>query len=155
MTTHALRDLQFSGYVGDGVAGAAGPQDDLTPVLEDIKAADVVVLSTPIYFCNMTGLLKQAIDRFFEFFKPDYLTNPEPTVLGRGKVLVLVQVQGEGAERYGDLLQQYGPALDKMGFAQRELLRSCGVRAPGDVMQDADVLARAKALAAELAQGGR
>jgi len=150
VTLHALRDLRYSGYVGDGVAGAPGPQDDLSPVLADVRRADVVVLATPIYFCNMTGHLKQALDRFFGFFKPDYLTNPEPTLLGIGKALVLIQVQGEGPERYGDLLDQYGPALEKMGFARRELIRSCGVRAPDDVMQDSAALAQAEALAADL-----
>lgn len=153
-STHALRDLRFSGYAGDGSAGPTGPEDGLTPVLADIAGADVVVLATPIYFCNITGLLKQALDRFFRFLKPDYLTNPEPSVLGRGKALILVQVQGEGPERYGDLLDQYGPALDKLGFARRELIRSCGVRDAGEVTSDKAALRRAERLAEELVKGG-
>jgi multimeric flavodoxin WrbA len=152
---HALRDLRFQGY-SETDSDPYGPDDDLAPVLADVKEADVVVMATPIYFCNMTGLLKQAFDRFFGFFKPDYVTNPEPSILNRGKTLVLVQVQGEGAERYDDLLGHYGPALDKLGFARRELIRSCGVRAPGDVLNDKAALERADTLAAGLAraQGG-
>ena len=151
---HYLRDLRFSGYRGDGSAGSNPREDDLTPVLADVQAADVVVLATPIYFCNMTGLLKQAFDRFFCFLKPDYLTNAVPTVLGRDKALVLVQAQGEGPERYGDLLDQYGPALDKLGFMRRDLVRACEVREPGEVMGDEDALERAGRLAEELVQRG-
>ena len=153
IVTHALRGLQYSGYVGDGSAGLDGPEDDLTPVLEDVKGADVLVLATPIYFCNMTGQMKLALDRFFGLFRPDYLTNPEPTEFKPGMALVLVQVQGEGPELYGDLLEQYGPALNRMGFARRELIRACNVRAAGDVMEDAGALAQAERLAEELVQG--
>lgn len=152
---HALRDLQFGGYAADDTDSAPyGQDDDLAPVLAEVEQADVVVLATPIYFCDMTGLLKQAFDRFFHFLKPDYVTNPDPSRLGRDKVLVLVQVQGEGPERYGELLGQYAPALDKLGFVRRELLRASGVRAPGDVLAEADVLKQAEALADALFVAG-
>ena len=146
---HALRDLQFSGPTGamPDPDGGLGPEDDLHPVLTDVAQADVIVFATPIYFCNMTGLLKQAFDRFFAFFVPDYVTAAEPSRLGRDKQFVLVQAQGEGPERYGDLLDQYGPALDKLGLEQRHLIRACGVRQIGEVMDQADVVAEANTLA--------
>ena len=114
-------------------------------------------MATPIYFCNMSGLLKQALDRFFSFFVPDYVTAPVPSRLPAGMDFVLIQTQGEGAERYGDLLDQYGPALDKMGFANRHLIRAAGVRERGDVLQHLSALAQADQLARALsqAQGAR
>jgi len=148
--TFALRDMQFQGYTTPQAATPYGPDDDLAPALAAIKTADLLVMSTPIYFCNMTGLLKQAFDRFFCFFKPDYVTNPEPSVLGRNKALVLVQAQGEGPERYGDLLDHYGPALDKLGFARRDVIRACGVRAPGDLTAQPDILQSADTMARQL-----
>ena len=154
----ALRDLQFQGCVNLRQCKTGGTecglQDDLLPVLRAVARADVVVLATPIYFCNMSGLLKQALDRFFSFFVPDYVTASEPSRLGRSKALVLVQVQGEGPERYGDLLAQYGPALDKLGFERCELIRACGVREVGDVAQDTVALRRAETVAQELIGGG-
>lgn len=153
ITCHALRDLKFSGPDGQmpDSDGGYGPVDDLHPVLDDVRHADVVVFATPIYFCNMTGMMKQAFDRFFAFFVPDYVTAEEPSRLGRNKRFVLIQTQGEGAERYGDLLEQYGPALDKLGLENRALIRACGVRAQGDVLAQADVLDQAKALGREWA----
>ncbi len=155
--TFALRDLRFQGCVwlrhcktrGTG----CGLQDDLIPVLNAVTAADVVLMATPIYFCNVSGLLKQALDRFFSFFVPNYVTAEEPSRLGHSKTFVLVQVQGEGVERYGDLLDQYGPALDKLGFQRRVLIRACGVREVGDVLQHEEALQQARHLAQRLTGG--
>ncbi len=153
----ALRDLRFQGCVNlrqcKSGAETCGLDDDLLPVLDAVAGADVVVIATPIYFCNMTGLAKQALDRFFSFFVPDYVTADVPSRLGRDKALVLIQVQGEGPERYGDLLGQYGPALDKLGFQRRELIRACGVREVGDVLQQDSVMQQAEALARQLTRG--
>ncbi len=40
------------------------PQDDFNNVLEKIKAADILILGSPIYFGSMTAQLKTLIDRF-------------------------------------------------------------------------------------------
>lgn len=143
---YALRDLEFSpfGEVADD------HQDQLSPALNDIVGADIIVLTTPIYFCNMSGLLKGALDRFFGFLKSDYLTNPEPSKLPRGKHLVLLQTQGEGEERYDALLEQYGPGLDKLGLNERHLVRACGVREPGDIQAHPTALQDVEALAKRL-----
>ncbi len=146
----ALRDLRFQGCINlrhcKTGGETCGLDDDLAPVLAEVALADIVVMATPIYFCNISGLLKQALDRFFSFFVPDYVTAAEPCRLGRDKTFVLVQTQGEGAERYGDLLDQYGPALDKMGFVRRELIRATGVREVGDVAQNVEAMQNARAL---------
>lgn len=143
---YALRDLEFLpfGEVADD------HQDQLSPALNDIYQADIIVLTTPIYFCNMSGLLKGAIDRFFGFLKSDYLTNPAPSKLPSGKQLVLLQTQGEGEERYGALLEQYGPGLDKLGLNERHLVRACGVREPDDVLAHPTALQQVEQLAKRL-----
>lgn len=150
----ALRDLRFQGCMNVMACKTGGDEcglhDDLNPVLSLVQTADVVVMATPIYFCNVSGLLKQSLDRFFSFFVPHYVTADEPSRMGAGKVFVLVQTQGEGAERYGGLLEQYGPALDKLGFARRELIRAAGVRDIGDAMAAEDVVQHARELARDI-----
>ena len=151
----ALRDLAFRGCVGlrhcKTGGQSCGQDDDLIPVLAAVTRADILVMATPIYFCNISGLLKSALDRFFSFFVPDYVTNPVPSRLAPGKRFVLVQTQGEGAERYGDLLDQYGPALDKMGYAERYLIRAAGAREPGDLTETSAPMQKARALATAMA----
>jgi multimeric flavodoxin WrbA len=60
-------------------------QDDLTAVLEAVRAADVVVLATPVYYGDISGQLKCFIDRTFSYLVPDYVTNPNPSRLPPGK----------------------------------------------------------------------
>ncbi len=155
--THSLRDLRFQGCMNIHFCkiggNSCGLDDDMLPVLADLSEADVLVLATPVYFCNVSGLMKQAMDRFYSFLTADYLTAEEPSRLGRGKRLILLQTQGEAEEHYADLLAGYAPALDKLGFERRDTLRGCGVRAPGDVLKQNALMAETDALAREVAFG--
>lgn len=44
---------------------SAAETDDATAIITKMKAADVIVLSSPVYFYNMTGQLKTLIDRTY------------------------------------------------------------------------------------------
>ncbi|MCR9147429.1 MAG: flavodoxin family protein [Rhodobacteraceae bacterium] len=155
--THSLRDLRFQGCMNVLFCKIGGERcgldDDMLPVLADLSEADVLVIATPVYFCNMTGLMKQAMDRFFSFLKPDYMTAEEPSRLGRGKRLILLQTQGEPEDHCRDLLSTYGPALDQLGFERRDCLRACGMRAAGDVLRQKALMEETDALAREVALG--
>ena len=153
--THTLRDLRFQGYVADAERHKderlGEHHDDFEEVLSDVRRSQIVVLATPVYFCNMSGLLKQAFDRFYELL--EIQPGGKPKARAPDKTLVLIQTQGEDEARYGDLLQLYAPALDILGFAQRELVRACGVREPGAVLQQSEVLRQADLLARSLVLG--
>lgn len=152
---YALRDLRFQGYVPEVQRAREETlgehHDDLEEVLNDVDRAHIVVLAAPIYFCNLSGLMKQALDRFYGLlsFEPNGL----PQRRAPKKTLVLVQVQGEGENMYSDLLDSYAPAFDMLGFGRRELLRACNVREPGDVQNQTAVLRRADLLARCLVLG--
>lgn len=117
-------------------------QDELTPVLDAVSQAQVLVLASPVYFTNVTGVLKLAIDRFFSFFVPDYPTADKKSRLLSAKHLVFIQTQGEPEERYRDLLESYSASFKYLGFDQQHLIRAWGVREPGNVAANADFLAR-------------
>ena len=42
-----------------------------------IRQADKIILSSPLYMSNITGLLKTVIDRFNPFYNHDYLNGKE------------------------------------------------------------------------------
>ncbi len=48
-------------------AGVCVQSDDIKPILEDIKAADGVILSTPLYFGQPTAQFRLLQDRMFSF----------------------------------------------------------------------------------------
>ena len=149
----ALSALSFSGcqnlFECKNGSQTCGLNDDLSNVLEKIKNAHVLVLASPIYFTNVSGVLKSAIDRFFSFFVPDYTTTSEKSRLGHGRTLVLVQTQGEPEDRYTAVLDQYERGFQFLGFDHQYLIRAWGVREPGDVarypafLQQADDVAKA------------
>lgn len=150
VVTHALRDLRYQGYMPatDGLYETAG--DDLDPVLADILGTDILVLATPIYFCDMTGLMKQALDRFDVFLTGDTETGRLRSRLGEDKTLVVIQVQGNGEAVHRDLMAHYKLAFDTLGFVRQNCLRACAVHDPRDLKKTPDLFEAADNLATEL-----
>ncbi len=68
-----LIDLTFSGcrscfackLLGGKSFGKCITPDDLKPVLEEMLSADAVLISTPIYFGDVTGMVRNLFERFW------------------------------------------------------------------------------------------
>lgn len=58
--------------------GTCAMKDDLSPVLEKIKAADAIIFGTPIYFMNLSAGMVAFIERLF--FSNYIYSNEIPTV---------------------------------------------------------------------------
>lgn len=52
--------------------GTCVQSDDMEPLIERIRLADMMVLATPIYLDGMTGLCKTFIDRLVPFLDPHF-----------------------------------------------------------------------------------
>jgi multimeric flavodoxin WrbA len=112
INTHALNTLGYRGCQAcmscKKTTDRCAVKDDLTPVLEDVRAADVVILSTPVYFGEITAQAKGFVDRLYSFLGPDYRTNPHSSRLSHGKQLVLILPQGNPDETaFADLIPRY------------------------------------------------
>lgn len=123
-------------------------EDDLTQVLDAVHEADLVVLSSPVYFSDVTSQMKGFIDRTFSFLKPEYMTSREPSRLSPKK-LVFVLSQGHPDDSlFADVFPRYESFLKWMGFAERRLIRSCGYgpltvdKVPENILKQAEELAR-------------
>jgi multimeric flavodoxin WrbA len=112
-------------------------RDDLTHVLADVAAADVLVLSTAVYFGDVTSQLKGFIDRTFSYFTPEYRTSPTPSRLAPGKKLVFIQTQGNPDETFfADIFPKYAAFLKRNSFGEAYLIRARGVSSPDDVIRN-------------------
>lgn len=67
-----LYDLQYRGCVScfackrkGGHHGVCAMKDGLTPVLEKLRNADVVIFGSPIYFMNLSSGMSACLERFF------------------------------------------------------------------------------------------
>ncbi|MCX5707101.1 MAG: flavodoxin family protein [Candidatus Omnitrophica bacterium] len=52
-------------------------KDGMSGLLEKYAAADILVFGTPLYHFNMTGLLKDFIDRTLPIAEPWFVSNPD------------------------------------------------------------------------------
>ncbi len=151
-----LSELNYSGcrnlFICKTSSDRCGQNDDLTEVLNSIYDADIVLLSSPIYFTDVSGQLKLCLDRWFSFFVPGYAKLENKSRLGEGKTIVFVQTQGEGEENYTDILSKYNHSFELLGFERTYLIRAAGVRELGDIQSQPDVIEQSAKLGAELAR---
>jgi len=99
-------------------------KDDLTEVLEAVRHTDVLVLSTPIYFVDITAQLKTFVDRCYSFLEP-YEGIPAASRISGDKKLVLITAQNRPDEDHADICMKYRMIFDFMGFKESHLIRGC------------------------------
>ena len=122
--------------------------DDLAKVLDAVRESDAFIMTSPIYFGEVTGQLKSAIDRMYSFLGPDYMTNPNPGRLAPGKNCVFVLTQGNPDEKAFDVFQNYGRFFKRFG-CETHVVRGLGLRAKTaaaakpELMREAEDLAKA------------
>jgi multimeric flavodoxin WrbA len=126
-------------------------KDDLEPVLDDIRNADVLVLATPVYFADVTAQMKMFIDRTYSYYVPDFMSNPVPGRLNLGKQLVFIQTQAQPEENFfNDIYPKYEFFFQFLGFKDNHLLRAVGVNDEGDAEKQESIMKHAEDLAAQI-----
>jgi multimeric flavodoxin WrbA len=154
-TKFALNELSFRGCQAC-MACKTGSEicvvnDDLAQVLDAVSQADVLIMASPIYFGEVTGQMKSAIDRMYSFLGPDYLTNPNPGRLAPGKKCVFVLTQGNPDKNAFDVFAKYERFFTRFGF-DVTVFRGLGLRAKTDSAENAEVMKQAEELAKKLVQ---
>ena len=127
--------------------------DDLKAVLEAVRAADLVVLASPVYYGDVSAQLKAFIDRTYSYLVPDYITRVDRSRLPGGKRLVMILTQGNPDETlFGDIFPKYSSFLAWEGIEESYLIRGCGLQGERAVAQRPELLREAEALAGKLCQ---
>ncbi len=153
---HSLNSLSFKGcqacYGCKSRSEVCILKDDLTPVLNDIHDADVVIMATPVYWGEVSAQMKGFIDRTYSFLTPGFMTDDIKHRLPAGKKLVFIQTQGaETEEMYGDIFPRYNNFFQQIDlFEKTYLIRGCGINELGDVNTRKDLLEKAHAVALEI-----
>lgn len=119
--------------------------DDMSKIVQDIFHADAIVLGSPVYMWQVTGLAKLFMDRLYPVLGPDYTTR-----LTRKPKLVLAFTQGHpDAAYFRPYFEQTKAVLSFLGFTVTDIISAVGTRASDDIEKQTEVLAQA------LAAGGR
>ena len=101
-------------------------RDDMDQIYLAVKESTVVVLATPLYYWNMSGQLRTAIDRLFA------LEEGEGNLLrgnGRSSAL-LMAAEGHGFE---DVLTYYGHLMDHLRWKNLGHVLAGGNMDVGDI----------------------
>jgi multimeric flavodoxin WrbA len=126
-------------------------EDDLTPVLEAVRQADVVVLASPVYFWEVSAQMKAYIDRTYSYLVPDFHTAPVPSRLPAGKKLLVILTQGNPDEKlFTSIFPKFDNFYTRFGFTDRRLIRGCGLQAPGEAKNREDIMLQAEKAAREM-----
>jgi multimeric flavodoxin WrbA len=154
-TTFSLNKLNFRGcqacMMCKDKLDRCALKDDLEPVLDEIRDADVLVLATPVYFADITAQMKMFIDRTYSYYVPDFLNNPVPSRLLPGKQLVFIQTQAQPAEKlFDDIYPKYEFFFQFLGFKDNRLIRAIGVNDAGDAEKQERIMKLAEDLAAQI-----
>lgn len=127
-------------------------QDDLTGALDAIRDADILIVASPVYFGQITGVMKMAIDRMYSFVDVGYLTGGNRTRLAEGKKCVWITTQGmpDGSmfeHAYTDYADFFGP--DWFGYEMHQI-RGLGLSKPTDAGENAELMQQAEELGRKL-----
>ena len=154
ITEYLLNQMDFQGCQGCGGCKTKSEtcilEDDLTPVLQAVRDADLLVLASPVYFGDLSGQLKCFFDRTYSYFNPDFSCRMPP-----GKTRRHGPDPGQPRRRTSSptSFPATSAGLTWYGFAPSHLLRVVGVRDPGEVASQTAALDAAAALARELVPG--
>lgn len=127
-------------------AGKCVVKDDITEILDDIRAADSIILATPLYFGFSSGQFRLLEDRFFSFVNGDFTPNIEA-----GKKVAIVQTCGSGledAQRNADALEREWKMFFKAEVVGK--IVAGNMNAPNAAAENADIMAQAKAIGQKL-----
>lgn len=119
--------------------------DDLSIVLEDIKNADCVVFSTPVYFDGPTALYKMVEDRMYSFLDTNRVSTLEP---GKKAVLIVTSCYPESnLEKVAETLSEN---LKTIGFTMLDVITYCDNYGTEPVDKNEDLICRAKLLGRQM-----
>ena len=139
----ADKRIEFcSGHVFCGER-ACPHDDDMAGILEQVYTADGLVLATPIYYENVSGQMKTFIDRNATRYYGEERLSP--------KVVGLIAVAGESDAEDTLAAMRRFVALSNPEELPVVALGGCADK-PGEAAQDAELMAKARALGRSMAE---
>ncbi|MFD2618437.1 flavodoxin family protein [Terrilactibacillus laevilacticus] len=139
----ALRDKEIHPII-DARHTAEGFQpvkDDYQPIIKQVLENDIIILSTPIYWYGMSGLMKNFIDRWSQSMRDPSLNFKQGMYK---KKMYVVTVGGDEPKTKGlPLIMQFQYIFDFVGASFEGYILGKGNK-PGDVLEDQETMNQVK-----------
>lgn len=149
-----LADLTINHCQGCGACratGACAMQDDMDRLIDAIQASDAVVLGSPIYMWQVSGMIKVFMDRLCRLLTPTYQSR-----LNGPKKIAFAYTQGNpDAKLFTPYFEYQEKVFPILGFTPAGRIQAVGTRTSEDILTQEETLVRAARLGRELviAQG--
>ncbi len=106
-TEFRVYDMKVGGCIACGACKRSqnticAVNDDFQQIITELKAADALVFASPIYFGQISGPVKCALDRFYCFFMPNFGVRDIA-----GKKVITMTVSGAPADAFRDVTESY------------------------------------------------
>jgi len=144
-----LADLTINHCQGCGACRATGAcvmPDDMDRLVEAIQASDAVVLGSPIYVWQVSGMTKVFMDRLCRLLTPTYQSR-----LNGPKKIAFAYTQGNPDV---DLFKPYFEYQEKvfpfLGFTWAGRIQAAGTRTKEDILAQEETLVKAGLLGRDL-----
>lgn len=149
---HILSDLNIYDCRGCRSCDASRQciqRDDMDRIIQDIMAADVVLLASPSYWGDVTGRMKVFIDRCLPLCNAKTGETPVP----KGKIGIGIAVRaGESKAENKRLLETFRHYLGHLEIEMVGRLAAEGVDKPSDLMANVEKLEEAYRLGRDVCQ---
>ena len=145
-----LNGLAFKGCQGCFPCSPKGRcilNDELTPVLEELRSAEGWVLASPIYYDGVSGQMKTFFDRCRTFTRDPGARELKPQLEGKRQGVVIVAYEDNPRDDYRHEAQKLANYLAWMGdFGDVELMCEGNLSARDAAAGKPELLARAEEL---------
>lgn len=137
-----LADLELHHCQGCGTCRATGDcviKDDMDRLLEAIQGSDGIILGSPIYAWQVSGMTKVFMDRLCRLLTPTYQSR-----LNGPKKIAFAYTQGNpDADMFKPYFEYQEKVFPFLGFTWAGRVQAAGTRAKEDVLAQEETLARA------------
>jgi len=118
--------------------GICALDDDMTPLFQELRKADCIVLGTPIYMYYMTAQMKAFTDRLFSLIGEGFTCR-----LGRKKSVFVVTQGAEKSELFQNQIDSMKEAWGFAGLDIIETVHACAYESPEEVFEDEGLMGEA------------
>ena len=112
-------------------------KDDMIPIHQQLQECDAMVFASPIYWCEITGLMKTFIDRFYFYHHP----NTANLIKDKNVVVISTMGEAENIEYETELINEFYRrflASTKMKLIHNLILP--GIMEAGDILKRPELL---------------
>lgn len=113
--------------------------DEIQEILDSVREADVVIVSTPVYFNEVASQYKVLEDRMYSFYNKDSSHN-----ITVGKKAVIVVTCSDSVNVADKVADRMGTTLENLGFEVMDKLLFSDEGQTKHAKDHADLIARAR-----------